>query len=347
MKLLIQGSPLGVMPHYLAADGAKHASTLRELLGFLGDGMRAIDPVGLRQYFDRRPDGERTCFRNAKLLPAGLDLYQADDGLRCSRRELPKPDLELLPLMEQVLGELLSQNPNFVVALSRGLDSALVLALAQRLRNKPVPVVTLATRLVGYCELEQTLETARLLGVDSVEVIDVGGQDLVAALPSAIAACETPLFNLHPVSRILLARAVAHCGYDAMLTGDGADQVFAGSDARNYLPIVGAMARATRLAFVSPFFDERIVGWARNHGADAEKTMLRQAASQILPPELVWRKKSARLAPEFELNQYRDLSLENKVAPLLGLKSPDSRPGPEQTLWATTALLARHLGGTC
>ena len=346
MKLFVQGSLLGERPHYVSATGTTHAATLQTLLGF-GDGTRRFDPVGLRQYFDRRPDGERTCFKDAKLLPAGSNLYRSADGLHFCSRELPEPDGPLLPLLEQVLSELAASNTKYVVALSGGLDSALVLALILRLTGRTVPVVTLATEIPGYCELDQTLQTARLLGVASVDIIKVRREELVAALPDAIAACETPLFNLHPVARILLARVLAHRGYDVMFTGDGADQVFTGSDARNYLPIVGAMVRATGLRLLSPFFDERVVGWARNHGADADKSALRQAAASILPAEVVWREKSPRFAPDFDLNHYRDSQLERQLALLLGLTPPDSEPGPDQTLWATTAILTRHLGGTC
>lgn len=345
MKLLVQGSALGELPHYVAAEGAAHAPSLRELLGMIGNGGRAIDLVGLRQFFDRRPDGERTCFEGAKPLPAGFDLYCEDSTLHRRRRKLPEPYGALLPLLEKAVSELLTPPRKIAIALSGGLDSALVLALARRTTDKSFPVVTLATRLPGYCELEQTLQTARLLGAE-VDVIEVAREEFVSALPDAIAACETPLFNLHPVSKFLLARALAQRGYEAVLTGDGADQTFAGSDARNYLPVVGAMVRATRLEFLSPFFDERIVGWARCHGADSEKTALREAASAILPTELVWRKKEPRLAPDFDLHRFRDPQLEARLAPKLGF-TPAAQPGPQQTLWATTAILVRHLKGTC
>jgi len=347
VKLLVQGSPMGMMPHYISATRGAHAPTLRELLDLLGDQARAIDPVGLRQYFDRHPDGERTCFQEAKLLPAGSDLYCDGENLRCHGRRLPLPQGSLLSLLEHALQESLICADKVAVALSGGLDSALVFALTRRVTGKAVPVVTLATRLPGYCELEQTLENARLLGIDSVEVIEANEADLISALPDAIAGCETPLFNLHPVSKLLLAREVSHRGYDALLTGDGADQVFAASDPRNYLPIVGAIVRATGLTLLSPFLDERVVGWAKCHGTDPEKTALRQAAAALLPAELVWCKKTPRLAPDFDLTGYRDHQLESQLAPRLGLPLPNSQPGPQQTLWATTAMLARHLGGTC
>src|SRR5438874_12026792 len=90
MKLLVPASILGEMPHYLCAARMAHASTLRQLLGLVGQEAREIDPVGLRQYFDRRPDGERTCFHAAKMLPAGSDLFH-DANLSWHSRKSPEP----------------------------------------------------------------------------------------------------------------------------------------------------------------------------------------------------------------------------------------------------------------
>ena len=272
MKMIIQGTTLGELPHYISAARAIHAPTILELMELLGDGARAIDPMGLRNYFERRPDGKRTCFLGAEFLPAGMDLYGDETNLSCTRRALPNPSGALFPLLETVVKELLAQTTRIAVALSGGLDSALVLALAQRATQHSIPIITIETGLPGYSELEQTMETARLLGANTMEVIKVRDTDLVSSLPESIAACETPLFNLHPVTRFLLSRVPPrNVGSTTILTGDGAYQVFAGSDPRNYLPIVGAMVRSTGLKCLSPFFDERVMGWAQQHGTTSTK----------------------------------------------------------------------------
>ena len=346
MNLLHQGSLFGESPHYLAQDERVHASSLRELLGRINRDSCTVDTLGLRQYFERRPDGIRTCFQRAERLPAGFDLYEDGGRLRTRCRDLlPPPDGPLLPLLEECIVALLAGAENVAVALSGGLDSALVLSLVRRLTGRAVPILTIATGLPGYCELEETLATARTLDCGTVDVIQVESAQIIDALPNAIAACETPLFNLHPVSKLLLARGAAQRGFDAIITGDGADQVFAGSDARNYIPIVGAMVRASGVKLLSPFFDERIAAWAGHHGTDPGKTALRHAAATVLPSEITRRKKNPRLAPEFLLENFRDETLEAQLAPQLDLRPPAAGPGPEQTLWATTAILIRHLGG--
>ena len=106
------------------------------------------------------------------------------------------------------------------------------------------------------------------------------------------------------------------------------------------------MVRSTGLKCLSPFFDERVMGWAQHHGTNPDKTGLRETAAEILPAELVWRKKTPRFTPDFDLRRYRDSELENQLAPQLGLTPPESAAGPQQTLWATTAILLRHMGGT-
>lgn len=345
MSLLHSGSLFGESPHYVSPANHSHASSLKELLATSNGDNRAIDVEGFRQYFVRRPDGSRTCFQSIEKLPAGCDLHLSDEQFNVRRRDLPMRDGPLLPLLEERIAALLAGARNVAIALSGGLDSALVLAIVRRVTGRSVPILTLATGLPGYCELTDTLETARVLNAGDVDVIQVRAEQLIAALPEAIAACETPLFNLHPVTKLLLAQAAAQRGYDAILTGDGADQMFAGSDARNYLPIVGALVRSKGISLLSPFFDETIAGWAARQPIDAGKTALRNAAAQILPSEIAWRKKTARLAPDFILDGYRDRQFETQLARRLQSSPPAEGAGPEQTLWATSTLLLRQLGG--
>ena len=89
MNLLRQGSVLGESPYYVARSQRAHAPSLRKLLTLVGNGSPVIDRIGLRQYFDRRPDGVRTCFEATEILPAGCDLFDDDGRLDIRRRVLP------------------------------------------------------------------------------------------------------------------------------------------------------------------------------------------------------------------------------------------------------------------
>ena len=343
MIRLASSAPLGLEPWYYTDEGV-HGPTIAGLFAAQPALSRALDPVGVRQFLDQQPDGSRTCFATARLLPARCELWRNEVTCELRSEPAPKPrDEALLSLLEHAIARILASGRRIAVALSGGLDSALVL----RLVDNAVPVFTLATELKGYSELGRTVASAEALGVQNLNVIRLSAEHFVGTLPEAITACETPLFNLHPVSKWLLARELRTRGFDAMLTGDGADQVFAGADPRNYLPIVGALSRAAGVPIVSPFLDPEVIVGASRLTIDPNKTALRKAASAVLPRELAFEEKTPRFCPDFDLKRYRDTAFETALATRLHTQIPSSAPGPEATLWATLALLSRQLGGVC
>jgi asparagine synthase (glutamine-hydrolysing) len=344
-QMIARGAALGLQPHYFCEDAVAHAPSIAQLFASAPNLVRTIDAIGLRQFLDRRPDGRRTCFAGVGKVPQDQELWRAGGIAELRASAAMKPPVEpLLELLDDALDRILARRGRVALALSGGLDSALLLAMLRR-RGKDLAIFTLATSLPSYCEREVTLAAARQLGAREVCVFEASAADFIAALPAAIAACETPLFNLHPVSKWLLLGEVRRRGFDTVVTGDGADQVFAGSDPRNYLPIVGAMARAAGVALASPFLDERVIASARTHGVDANKSALRSAAANLLPREIAHRPKTPRLMPDLDLSRFRNPAADAELARLLGIAPPPCVPGPELTLWATGTLLFQQLGG--
>src|SRR5690349_16764350 len=99
MRLLHRGSWLGELPCYIACAEQVHARSLRDLFATAGDGSPRLDEEGLRQYFSRSPDGVRTCFQRAQVLPAGCDLFSDNGKMVYCRRTLPELNGPLLPLL--------------------------------------------------------------------------------------------------------------------------------------------------------------------------------------------------------------------------------------------------------
>jgi hypothetical protein len=106
------------------------------------------------------------------------------------------------------------------------------------------------------------------------------------------------------VSRYLLAQAVRADGFDVLITGDGADEVFGGTTGGDYLPIVGALTRAAGLAAWAPFLDPAVVATVAR---DPGKRALRALAQELgVPAEVASRAKRPRFAPAMDLARHWD-----------------------------------------
>ncbi|MBB5036565.1 asparagine synthase-related protein [Prosthecobacter dejongeii] len=338
MKTVRCYAPFGIRPSYYTTDGLTKGETIHAVMA-QSHSQRTWDLGGVRNYLARQPDGLHTCFAGIHAIPPGHDLVQTEDHYKIRPSPiLPKIDGPLTELLKQSVARLLADGKRAAVALSGGLDSALLVAILRRLGRDDIPVFTLSSGLAGYCERHLTSQTAKLLGVENLQVIETDESQWIAAFPEVIAAAEVPLFNLHPVHRWLLARALRQQGYEVLLTGDGADQVFAGSDPRNYLPIIGALTRAAGLELRSPFFDEILMAAAPAPTPD--KSALREVARAWLPEALITRPKTATYAPDLDLSVYWNQSAIHALARQLNLPAPQPCVNAETALWTSFGLLA-------
>ena len=291
------------------------------LAALVGDTSVLLDPAGVRAAFgEREPDGA-TCIAGARrvLAPA-------------PRREPPRP---LRGLLERVCATLPAGR--VALALSGGVDSAVLAALL----GARATVYTLVPGLPGYGEEAEASAVAARLGLP-LRRVHVGPRDYVDSLPAVIAACECPLYNLHPVSRYLLARQVRADGFDALVTGDGADEVFCGTSGADYLPIVDALARAAGLAPVTPFLDRRVAPFVAE---DREKRALRALALELgVPGEIALRPKQPRFAPPIDLSALWDAPRIDELARSLG-RTASAATDRERVGWVTLALLSRCFPG--
>jgi asparagine synthase (glutamine-hydrolysing) len=111
--------------------------------------------------------------------------------------------------------------------LSGGVDSSVVVALANHVRGAPIPAFTIR---IKDPELDETNEAAlvgRHVGSEPI-VVDCGGADVLRTYPRLIQAAEGPVIDTSCAAMLLLAEKVHACGYKAALTGEGADEWLAG-----------------------------------------------------------------------------------------------------------------------
>lgn len=338
MKTVRTYDPFGIRPGYYTTNGLTEGETIRAVMA-QSHSLRAWDLEGVRNYLARQPDGLHTCFAGIHAIPPGHALVQTESRYEIQPRPIPlRTNKPLRELLEQSVARLLGDRKRAAVAMSGGLDSALLVAILRRLGRDDIPVFTLSSGFAGYCERHLTNHTAKLLGVKNLQVIETDESQWIAAFPEVIATAEVPLFNLHPVHRWLLAKALRQQGYEVLLTGDGADQVFTGSDPRNYLPIIGALTRSAGLELRSPFFDEALM--AASPAPTSDKSALREVARTWLPEALITRPKTATYAPDLDLSVYWNDSAIHALARQLNLTAPNPAVNAETTLWTSFGLLA-------
>lgn len=334
---------LGLHPLYYRPGGTAAGPSL--------DALRRAPPAlalrpdreGIVRYLRGDPDYRRTCVEGIALCPAGHRLERDDQGWHLRPpAPLPDPRGSLGEALIEALADILAAHRSIALALSGGLDSALALAVVRRVLGRSIPVYTLAIDIPGYGEIEATRRMARHFGVPLHE-IPASADDYRAHLPEAVQAVEVPIFNPHPVSKFLLARALRREGITAALTGDAADQIFSDAPRRNYLPLVGRLFRSQGVEPCSPFFDPRVLAHAARLPPDPHKRALRRVAAAWLPPEVSRAPKARRLAPDLGVERRVGAEAMVRLAARLGLPPPRLERERERCAYATLCMLWRWL----
>jgi hypothetical protein len=157
--------------------------------------------------------------------------------------------------------------------------------LAALLKHAGVPVCAwyLESGVPGYCEKEQVVRMAKALDV-ACEFVRASIDDFLQLLPEFVATTESPIYNLHPVSKLLLARAVAERGVTTLISGDGADQVMRWDWHCDLLPLTLTCFRATGVHLATPFLSEGVVALCRTPQQD--KAPVRELACQLGVPNV-------------------------------------------------------------
>jgi len=111
--------------------------------------------------------------------------------------------------------------------LSGGVDSSLVVAMANKALGRPIPTFTISIQGDGMNEESEALRVAKHLGCTPI-VVKSGRDDLRARYPELIGAAEIPVVDTSCLALLQLARSVHENGYKVALTGEGADEWLGG-----------------------------------------------------------------------------------------------------------------------
>jgi asparagine synthase (glutamine-hydrolysing) len=113
--------------------------------------------------------------------------------------------------------------------LSGGLDSSFVAALGLRAKGSRFSTFSLRFEDAEYDETTYQRQMAEYLGSDHHEVM-VSRSDIARVFPEVIFHTERPVLRTAPAPMYLLSRLVRGAGIKVVLTGEGADEMFAGYD---------------------------------------------------------------------------------------------------------------------
>ncbi|MGH9160545.1 MAG: asparagine synthase (glutamine-hydrolyzing) [Vicinamibacteraceae bacterium] len=113
--------------------------------------------------------------------------------------------------------------------LSGGLDSSLVAALGLRAKGEKFCTFSLRFEDTEYDETRYQRLMARHLGSDHREVL-VSRGDIARLFPDVIEHTERPILRTAPAPLYFLSKLARDAGIKVVLTGEGADELFAGYD---------------------------------------------------------------------------------------------------------------------
>ena len=246
--LLLARDRMGARPLFHAVRNGClfFASEVKALLQV--PGIRAeLDPIALDQIFTLWfPLAPRTSFKDVFELPPGHVLIARPEGIAVRRYwRLRYPDAgddsafrgQGEEAIGEALGELLLDATRIRMRsdvpvgayLSGGLDSSIIAALANKIAPARLQTFSLTFGSAEFDESAYQQEMVRALDATHVSVA-CGDAEIGQVFPAVMRHGEQPLLRTAPAPLLALSDVVHRSGFKVVLTGEGADEIFAGYD---------------------------------------------------------------------------------------------------------------------
>ncbi len=164
------------------------------------------------------------------------------------------------------------------VALSGGLDSQVIALLAQDL-GYDVKGYFLSSGIHGYCEKSEILSFAEKYKIKTEE-ISVTQSDFVNEHSTLVQLTEYPIYNLHAVSKLLLAQQLKARGVFQIFSGDGADQMISGAHFCDLYFLTKLCFEKMNIALQAPYVCAEMRHWVKANGPLINKEPLRELAQK-------------------------------------------------------------------
>jgi asparagine synthase (glutamine-hydrolysing) len=242
-RLVLARDPTGICPLYLCEHGGQlhFASEVKAIFAANPSIPRAFDPAGIEQTFTFwSVVPPQSVFKGIdELRPGHVRTYQHGSfiqkqfwtpsygGFNCSLEDAV--DRVRSAVEDATRLRMLRADVPVGSYLSGGLDSSYVAALGRKYAGNKFQTFSLRFEDAEYDETSYQRLMAQRLGAEHHEVV-VSRADIAAAFPHVIAHAERPVLRTAPAPLYLLSRLVRRHGIKVVLTGEGADEMFAGYD---------------------------------------------------------------------------------------------------------------------
>jgi asparagine synthase (glutamine-hydrolysing) len=239
---------VGVRPLFLLEhDGRVYfASEVKAIFAADANLPRELDPVGIDETFTFWSSvAPRSVFSGVVELPPGCIRVYSPAGVEERRfwepsypvgergrfsGSIEEAEVALLEALQRATNlRMLRADVPVGSYLSGGLDSSLVAALGLRAKGERFRTFSLRFEDAEYDETSFQREMQGFLGSDHAEIV-VSQRDIAEVFPEVIEHTERPILRTGPAPMFLLSRLVRATGIKVVLTGEGADEMFAGYD---------------------------------------------------------------------------------------------------------------------
>ncbi|MBX7101099.1 MAG: asparagine synthase (glutamine-hydrolyzing) [Myxococcaceae bacterium] len=246
--LVLTRDRLGVRPLYYAEVQGKvvFGSEVKALFTGAPELSKALDPVGLKETFtfwtvvppqtvfqgvlELEPGHVRT-YRDGTVRDVAYWTHRFPEGTDGQFRGTVQDaaDAVRAALLEATSLRMLRADVPVGSYLSGGIDSSLTATLGREAKGDSFLTFSLRFADAEYDETPYQRLMSQQLGTEHHEVL-VSRADIAQGFSESIRFTERPIVRSGPVPLYLLSQLVHRTGLKVVLTGEGADEIFAGYD---------------------------------------------------------------------------------------------------------------------
>ncbi|HQY64014.1 MAG: asparagine synthase (glutamine-hydrolyzing) [Myxococcales bacterium] len=249
-KLVLCRDRVGVRPLYICEHEGRvfFGSEVKAIFAADASIPRAFDPIGIEQTFtfwsvvppqtvfrgveELRPGWVRTYTKAGEVSerPYWEPSYAEPNGTNAFKGSLEDATVAVREALEKATAlRMLRADVQVGSYLSGGLDSSFIAALGLRAKGEKFATFSVGFEDAEYDETQYQRQMAERLGTEHHSIVVKRG-DIARVFPDVIRYAERPVLRTAPAPLFLLSKLVHEAGIKVVLTGEGADEMFAGYD---------------------------------------------------------------------------------------------------------------------